>query len=188
MHSDEEDNPEEFIHPSQWKKEGYAGGDLETLPKQNESAEQEEGNSSKSTSTKTETENNNNNNKEEKEDRPNLVEASGPWFSRPDAVNFWYGETRSVSSIHKDPYENVYAVLAGKKRFTLLPPSDKFFLYEQWFPKAQIKRSDSDPSGMKQTKNSLLFCLFRSTQVVLGCNILLLTRFLIESITIDLCF
>ncbi|GAB5036644.1 jmjc domain-containing protein 7-like [Nannochloropsis oceanica] len=42
----------------------------------------------------------------------------------PDAINLWIGGRRSVSSVHKDPYENMYAVLKGEKHFTLFPPSD----------------------------------------------------------------
>ena len=36
----------------------------------------------------------------------------------PDAVNLWLGGDRSVSSLHKDPYENFYCVLSGCKEVT----------------------------------------------------------------------
>lgn len=36
-----------------------------------------------------------------------------------DARNFWMGNHRSVTSLHKDPYENVYGVVCGHKVFTL---------------------------------------------------------------------
>lgn len=39
----------------------------------------------------------------------------------PEAINLWIGENRSVSSLHKDHYENFYAVIRGRKRFTLFP-------------------------------------------------------------------
>ncbi|PRW58748.1 jmjC domain-containing 7 isoform X1 [Chlorella sorokiniana] len=42
----------------------------------------------------------------------------------PEAVNLWIGDERSVTSWHKDPFENIYAVVAGSKTFTLLPPAD----------------------------------------------------------------
>ncbi|KAJ1928902.1 hypothetical protein IWQ60_001645 [Tieghemiomyces parasiticus] len=42
--------------------------------------------------------------------------------ARPDAVNFWMGQASSVTSLHKDPYENIYVVLAGTKTFTLTVP------------------------------------------------------------------
>lgn len=44
--------------------------------------------------------------------------------SRPDPpdpppfspqVNLWIGDHRAVSSFHRDPYENMYAVLVGEK-------------------------------------------------------------------------
>lgn len=40
----------------------------------------------------------------------------------PDAVNFWLGNGRSVTSLHKDNYENIYVQIRGRKHFTLLPP------------------------------------------------------------------
>ncbi|KAG6854781.1 hypothetical protein C0991_001208 [Blastosporella zonata] len=46
----------------------------------------------------------------------------------PDAVNLWIGDGRSITSIHSDPYENIYTVLRGAKHFTLLPPSEGWCL------------------------------------------------------------
>ncbi|EFA81864.1 transcription factor jumonji [Heterostelium album PN500] len=57
----------------------------------------------------------------------------------PDAVNFWCGENRSVSSLHKDPY------VRGTKIFTLLPPLDYPFLYETEFPSATYV--EKQPNG-----------------------------------------
>ena len=58
-----------------------------------------------------------------------------------EAVNLWIGDERSVSSIHKDHYENMYAVIAGEKTFTLLPPTDTAFLtpYTLSYPTLQYK-------------------------------------------------
>lgn len=42
----------------------------------------------------------------------------------PDAVNFWLGNERSVTALHKDNYENIYVQVRGQKHFVLLPPSD----------------------------------------------------------------
>ncbi len=41
----------------------------------------------------------------------------------PDAVNFWIGSCRAITSLHKDPYENIYVVLSGTKTFALVPPT-----------------------------------------------------------------
>eukprot|EP00470_Lotharella_oceanica_P006117 CAMPEP_0170168692 /NCGR_PEP_ID=MMETSP0040_2-20121228/1641_1 /TAXON_ID=641309 /ORGANISM="Lotharella oceanica, Strain CCMP622" /LENGTH=305 /DNA_ID=CAMNT_0010407007 /DNA_START=430 /DNA_END=1343 /DNA_ORIENTATION=- len=57
----------------------------------------------------------------------------------PDAVNMWIGDQRSVSSLHRDPYENIYCVIKGQKRFTLLPPTDMVYLAEQDFPASSYK-------------------------------------------------
>ncbi|KAL2260455.1 hypothetical protein VTK26DRAFT_5524 [Humicola hyalothermophila] len=40
----------------------------------------------------------------------------------PEAVNLWIGNSRSVTALHKDNYENVYVQVAGRKHFVLLPP------------------------------------------------------------------
>ena len=39
-----------------------------------------------------------------------------------DAVNIWLGNSHSVTSLHKDPYENMYAVIEGKKIFKIANP------------------------------------------------------------------
>ncbi|KNZ79808.1 JmjC domain-containing protein E [Termitomyces sp. J132] len=58
----------------------------------------------------------------------------------PDAVNLWIGDGRSVTSIHSDPYENIYTVLRGAKHFTLLPPTEGWCLNECRFPHASYQR------------------------------------------------
>ena len=50
--------------------------------------------------------------------------ATGAFGAQPDAVNLWIGDARAVTSMHKDHYENLYCVVRGRKRFTLLPPTD----------------------------------------------------------------
>ena len=62
--------------------------------------------------------------------------ASEAFGTGPDAVNLWIGNDRSVTSFHKDHYENLYAVVAGEKVFTLLPPSDSYRMQLQQFPVA----------------------------------------------------
>ena len=48
--------------------------------------------------------------------------------NQPDACNFWMGYRDSVSSLHKDPYENFYTTITGEKHFTLLPPTSIVYL------------------------------------------------------------
>ncbi|CAM1508511.1 Fc.00g053590.m01.CDS01 [Cosmosporella sp. VM-42] len=39
----------------------------------------------------------------------------------PDAVNLWIGNSKSVTALHKDNYENIYVQILGKKHFVLFP-------------------------------------------------------------------
>ncbi|XP_058057935.1 bifunctional peptidase and (3S)-lysyl hydroxylase Jmjd7 isoform X2 [Anopheles bellator] len=50
--------------------------------------------------------------------------ASDAFNKSPDAVNFWMGDERAITSMHKDPYENIYCVISGYKDFILIPPID----------------------------------------------------------------
>ncbi|KAG7449183.1 Clavaminate synthase-like protein [Guyanagaster necrorhizus] len=59
----------------------------------------------------------------------------------PDAVNLWIGDSKSITSIHCDPYENIYTVVRGVKYFTLLPPSEGWCLQERTYPHAQYIRA-----------------------------------------------
>jgi len=40
----------------------------------------------------------------------------------PDAINMWVGNSRSVTAMHRDNYENIYVQIRGRKHFVLLPP------------------------------------------------------------------
>lgn len=60
--------------------------------------------------------------------------------SEPDAINFWLGNARSVTSMHRDNYENVYAQIRGKKHFVLLPPIASSFVRERYLPRARYER------------------------------------------------
>lgn len=79
----------------------------------------------------------------------------------PDAVNFWMGDERAVTSsktnirckhnlvdlidicsiyiVHKDPYENMYCVISGYKDFVLIPPVDLHNVPRQSYPTAVYK-------------------------------------------------
>jgi jumonji domain-containing protein 7 len=62
----------------------------------------------------------------------------------PDAVNMWIGNSKSASSTHRDPYENIYCVVKGKKIFTLNPPTDTPFMYRREYPVSRYNE-DMDP-------------------------------------------
>ena len=52
-----------------------------------------------------------------KDDVPDSVHFTTEAFgTKPDAVNLWIGDERSVTSLHKDHYENMY-VLLGREVF-----------------------------------------------------------------------
>ncbi|XP_026320087.1 uncharacterized protein LOC113230391 [Hyposmocoma kahamanoa] len=73
----------------------------------------------------------------------NDVEMDVPFASiafnkKPDAVNFWMGDERAVTSMHKDPYENIYCVIDGYKDFILIPPTDLPFVPYKKYPKAEF--------------------------------------------------
>ncbi|XP_062326206.1 bifunctional peptidase and (3S)-lysyl hydroxylase JMJD7 isoform X3 [Osmerus eperlanus] len=111
------------------------------------------------------------------------VEPHIPWMSEalgklPDAVNFWLGEARAVTSMHKDHYENLYCVISGEKHFILLPPSDRPFIpYELYQPAVYRQREDGgfdmvdeaesekvststmDPCGPSEPRPGVLPCL-----------------------------
>jgi hypothetical protein len=83
----------------------------------------------------------------------------------PDAVNVWIGNHLSTTWVHKDPYENLYTVVTGAKHFTLFPPCDYPWLYEQPYPTGQWAR---DPASATATQPEGLLKIVRDhpTQTV----------------------
>ncbi|XP_052741408.1 uncharacterized protein LOC112056946 [Bicyclus anynana] len=67
--------------------------------------------------------------------------ASQAFNKKPDAVNFWMGDERAVTSMHKDPYENIYCVIDGHKDFILIPPTDIPYVPYKRYPQAEFRRS-----------------------------------------------
>ncbi|KAI1125372.1 phospholipase A2 [Nemania abortiva] len=62
----------------------------------------------------------------------------------PDAINMWIGNSRSVTALHRDNYENVYVQVAGCKHFVLLPPLFQPCVNEQDLEPATYIRSEID--------------------------------------------
>jgi jumonji domain-containing protein 7 len=71
---------------------------------------------------------------------PSIQFADIAFGTKLDAVNLWIGNQRSVSSMHKDHYENLFYVASGEKIFTLCPPADVPFLHIGEFPSASFCR------------------------------------------------
>lgn len=59
---------------------------------------------------------------------PTLPFADSVLSPQPEATNIWIGTHQSTTSLHRDPYENLYLVLKGCKTFTLYPPVDELTL------------------------------------------------------------
>ncbi|KAK3583289.1 hypothetical protein CHS0354_011178 [Potamilus streckersoni] len=75
------------------------------------------------------------------------VETDIPWGSEafgklPDAVNFWMGDGRAITSTHRDHYENLYCVVKGWKKFILIPPSDLPHVPYETYQAAVYKQDD----------------------------------------------
>lgn len=62
-------------------------------------------------------------------DLPRHLPFARPVLGDPEAVNIWIGASESVTCTHRDPYENLYLVLRGCKKFTLYPPVEELCLY-----------------------------------------------------------
>lgn len=62
----------------------------------------------------------------------------------PDAVNLWIGDERSVSSLHRDFYENLYCVTHGNKRVHMFPPIAQSFVKEKEFRQGRYEKKNED--------------------------------------------
>ncbi|KAF3152232.1 hypothetical protein TWF569_003266 [Orbilia oligospora] len=87
-----------------------------------------------------------------------------PWASialsqrLPDATNIWIGNHHSVSSLHKDPYQNLYGVLLGTKIFYLVSPLGVAGVKEEKVRSATYVRNregfDIIPDSVSSSNNS----------------------------------
>lgn len=76
-------------------------------------------------------------------DMSTLQFASDAFNKSADAANFWMGDERAITSMHKDPYENMYCVISGYKDFILIPPTDLPFVPRTKFPTGNYKTDES---------------------------------------------
>lgn len=86
------------------------------------------------------------------------IEVDIPWATeafnkKQDAVNFWMGQKEAVTSLHKDPYENLYAVISGEKTFTLHPPCDRPFIPYKDYKSAVFEKREGEWS-IKECQSS----------------------------------
>ncbi|KAK4879601.1 hypothetical protein RN001_007747 [Aquatica leii] len=78
-----------------------------------------------------------------------LTWANDIFTKNPDAINFWMGDTRAVTSMHKDPYENIYCVIDGYKDFILIPPSDLPNVPYKQYPVGVFKNVTTENYGVE---------------------------------------
>ncbi|RKF55266.1 JmjC domain-containing protein 7 [Golovinomyces cichoracearum] len=78
------------------------------------------------------------------------VENDIPWArialqKSPDAINIWLGNSRSVTALHKDNYENIYVQVLGQKHFVLIPPIAYPGVCEKFLtPASYVKNPDGE--------------------------------------------
>ncbi|KIX04494.1 uncharacterized protein Z518_05364 [Rhinocladiella mackenziei CBS 650.93] len=62
-------------------------------------------------------------------DVPETIPFADAVLGKPEAINIWIGNGASVTSTHRDPYENLYLVLKGRKTFRLWAPPEEICLH-----------------------------------------------------------
>ncbi|KAL7300206.1 hypothetical protein TKK_0007049 [Trichogramma kaykai] len=80
--------------------------------------------------------------------------ATEAFGTSPDAINFWMGDKRAVTSMHKDPYENIYCVISGEKEFIIHPPTDLPWIPYNTYPLALYKEIQPGKWITEPTKKS----------------------------------
>jgi len=71
----------------------------------------------------------------------------------PDVSNIWIGTKDSVTSLHKDNYENIFMVIKGEKHFTLIPPVYYPFMQPCFYKDANWKIFKKNEKGNKNNDN-----------------------------------
>lgn len=76
---------------------------------------------------------------------PSLLGFAEQSFNKPpDAVNFWMGDEKAITSMHKDPYDNLYGVVSGYKDFILFPPHCLPWIPKKMYPTGVYKRNEEN--------------------------------------------
>lgn len=91
---------------------------------------------------------------------PSVLEFAKKAFNKdPDAVNFWMGDSRAITSMHKDPYENIYCVISGFKEFILIPPVDVHLVPRKIYQSAIFESDDDAMFHIKPLLNGKYYSL-----------------------------
>ncbi|KAK9888740.1 hypothetical protein WA026_000967 [Henosepilachna vigintioctopunctata] len=78
--------------------------------------------------------------------------ATEAFGEEPDNINFWMGDLRAITSMHKDPYENIYCVIDGYKDFILISPTDLPYVPYKEYPIAKFE--NVSPTSFEMKKES----------------------------------
>ena len=70
----------------------------------------------------------------------------------PDAINIWIGNSRSITALHKDNYENIYCQIRGRKCFVLLPSVETACVNIQTLAQAVYTRRGGPVSTFQQVQ------------------------------------
>jgi len=106
---------------------------------------------------------------------PELSFATEAFGINPEAVNLWIGGKRTITSYHKDHYENLYAMISGKKSFRLLPPADSYRMKQRKFPCASwhlIPKTLNPKPASPRTNHTLSLKNTKSCRLVDASDIL----------------
>ncbi|KAI9795743.1 MAG: hypothetical protein M1833_006836 [Piccolia ochrophora] len=61
----------------------------------------------------------------------------------PDAVNIWLGSHLSTTALHRDPYENIFVQIRGRKTFVLVSSVATAWVGERWVGRGRWVRDES---------------------------------------------
>lgn len=89
-------------------------------------------------------------------DLPSNIPFADQVLAEPEAINIWIGNEQSVTSTHRDPYENLYLVLRGSKTFTLWAPVDEVAMDGQSCHIPTVPKRTTDPSHSHYSPHSPL--------------------------------
>lgn len=92
-----------------------------------------------------------------------------PWASEafgipPEAVNIWIGGRKSITSWHRDHYENLYVMISGRKTLRLLPPVDGWRMALRRYPQATWHLVDQKGSELPDLSDTAPEALLEQVQ------------------------
>lgn len=74
----------------------------------------------------------------------------------PEAINLWIGNSRSVTAMHKDNYENIYVQVLGRKHFVLIPALCHPCVNERYLRPATYTRTEGIGTSDENHKAALV--------------------------------